>query len=505
MEALASQRRLLTRLMLLSVAAGLVTIALKMLAWRLTGSTGLLSDALESIVNLAAALIALIIVRWATLPADQQHMYGHEKAEYFSAGVEGGLIVVAAASIAWVAIRRLLHPVPLEHVSVGLAVSAAASLINLLVGLTLVHAGRRHRSITVEADGRHLLTDVWTSVGVIAAVAVVALTGWERLDPLIALAVAANIVFTGVKLVRRSSGGLMDRALSAGDQDALNAALAPTAAGASPSTQSATARPDAAPSSPCTYSSPAAGRSSRDTTCSNASKPTSAPPCRTAPSSRTSNRSKTPPPSTTPHSTAATNKRRRQRPTDDTPETALGQGRLSDQRPHRPFSTVPAALMRPTISACAGRRHRSVRHVALPRQCCLQPLLRRLTTEACISPVDPTGEHERLTLVGAGLDVTAVHANARRAEEPQILRFRLRRHLRKSELPYDPGCGRRLLDHLPGFLEVRATREEEDFHRRGSGHKPRLAQAILLHTGRASRGSRSATEKRPGMPDGSCG
>ncbi|HSC73996.1 MAG TPA: cation diffusion facilitator family transporter [Gaiellaceae bacterium] len=226
MEELAPQRRLLTRLMLLSVGAGLATIALKMLAWRLTGSTGLLSDALESIVNLAAALIALIVVRWATLPADEQHMYGHEKAEYFSAGVEGGLIMVAAASIAWVAVRRLLHPVPLEDVSVGLAVSAGASLINLLVGLTLVRAGRRHRSITVEADGRHLLTDVWTSVGVIAGVAVVALTGWERLDPLIALAVAANIVLTGIHLVQRSSGGLMDHALSAEDQAALDAALA---------------------------------------------------------------------------------------------------------------------------------------------------------------------------------------------------------------------------------------------------------------------------------------
>jgi cation diffusion facilitator family transporter len=222
-----SQRRLLTRLMLLSVAAGLATIVLKTLAWRLTGSTGLLSDALESVINLAAALLALIMVRWATQPADAQHMYGHEKAEYFSAGVEGGLIMVAAASIAWIAVRRLLHPVPLEDVGVGLAVSAGASLINLLVGLTLVRAGRRHRSITVEADGRHLLTDVWTSAGVIAGVAVVALTGWERLDPLIALAVAANIVVTGIELVRRSSGGLMDRALSPGDQSALEVALGP--------------------------------------------------------------------------------------------------------------------------------------------------------------------------------------------------------------------------------------------------------------------------------------
>ena len=213
--------------MLLSLAAGIATIALKMLAWRLTGSTGLLSDALESIVNLAAALIALIVVRWATLPPDEQHMYGHEKAEYFSAGVEGGLIMVAAVSIGWVAIQRLLHPVPLEDVAVGLAISAVASVINLLVGVTLVRAGRRHRSITVEADGRHLLTDVWTSVGVIAGVAAVAVTGLERLDPLIALAVAANIVHTGVTLVRRSSGGLMDHALSPAEQSALNTALQP--------------------------------------------------------------------------------------------------------------------------------------------------------------------------------------------------------------------------------------------------------------------------------------
>ena len=221
------QRRLLTRLMLLSVAAGIATIALKTLAWRLTGSTGLLSDALESIVNLVAALVALVVVRWATLPPDEQHMYGHEKAEYFSAGVEGGLILVAAFSIGWIAVRRLLHPLPLEDVSVGLAVSAAASVINLLVGATLIRAGRRHRSITVEADGRHLLTDVWTSVGVIAGIAIVGLTGWRWLDPLIALAVAANIVITGITLVRRSSGGLLDHALSSAEQTALDAALEP--------------------------------------------------------------------------------------------------------------------------------------------------------------------------------------------------------------------------------------------------------------------------------------
>ena len=220
-------RRRLTRLMLLSVAAGLVTIALKMLAWRLTGSAGLFSDALESVVNLVAAVIALIVVRWATLPPDEQHMYGHEKAEYFSAGVEGTLIVIAAVSISWVAAQRLIHPVPLEDVGVGLAVSAVASLVNLAVGLFLVRAGRLDRSITVEADGKHLLTDVWTSAGVIAGVAVVGVTGWERLDPLIALAVAANIVVTGVKLVRRASGGLMDHSLSGAEQAALEAVLEP--------------------------------------------------------------------------------------------------------------------------------------------------------------------------------------------------------------------------------------------------------------------------------------
>ena len=181
----------------------------------------------ESLVNFAAALVALVVVRWATRPPDEDHMYGHEKAEYFSAGFEGALIILAAAAIAWVAIERLLHPTPLEDVGVGLAVSAGASLVNLVVGVTLLRAGLRHRSITVEADGRHLLTDVWTSAGVIVGVGVVALTGWERLDPLIALAVAANIVFTGVKLVRRASGGLMDHALSSTEQSALDAALEP--------------------------------------------------------------------------------------------------------------------------------------------------------------------------------------------------------------------------------------------------------------------------------------
>jgi cation diffusion facilitator family transporter len=215
----------LTRFAWLAVAAASTTIALKTLAWWLTGSVGLLSDALESGVNLVAALLAVVVLRWAAKPADEGHAYGHAKAEYISAGVEGTLIFVAALSIAWTAIGRLAEPAPLEHVGLGLAVSAVASLINLGVGIGLVRAGRRHRSLTLEADGRHLLTDVWTSVGVVVGVAAVALTGWERLDPLIALAVAANILVAGVGLVRRATGGLMDRALSTSERATIDAVL----------------------------------------------------------------------------------------------------------------------------------------------------------------------------------------------------------------------------------------------------------------------------------------
>jgi len=211
--------------MWLAIGAAVVTIALKTLAWRLTGSVGFLSDAAESVVNLVAALVALVTIRWATRPPDEDHMYGHEKAEYFSAGVEGALILVAAASIAFYAIGRLIHPVPISDVGVGIAVSAVASAVNLSVGMILVRAGRKDRSITVEADGKHLLTDVWTSIGVIAGVAAVWATGWERLDPLIALAVAVNIVFAGATLIRRSSGGLLDRSLPLAEQHAIEAVL----------------------------------------------------------------------------------------------------------------------------------------------------------------------------------------------------------------------------------------------------------------------------------------
>jgi cation diffusion facilitator family transporter len=208
-----SSARSLTRYAYLAVAAALVTVALKLIAWRLTGSAGLLSDALESLVNLAAAVLAVVVLRWSVKPPDDEHTYGHAKAEYVSAGVEGAMIIVAAGSIAWVAVDRLITPTAIEDVGIGLAVSTGASVVNLVVGLVLLRAGRRERSVTLDADGRHLLTDVWTSAGVIVGVAAVALTGWERLDPIVALAVAVNIVVTGIGLVRRSTGGLMDRAL----------------------------------------------------------------------------------------------------------------------------------------------------------------------------------------------------------------------------------------------------------------------------------------------------
>ena len=219
-------RRRLLRLLWLSIAAAVATIALKTVAWALTGSVGLLSDAAESVVNLVAAIVAMLALRWALKPPDEEHAYGHAKAEYFAAGVEGALIVAAALTIAATALTRLLDPQPIDDAGIGVAISAAASLINLGVGWLLLTTGRRERSIVLEADGRHLMTDVWTSAGVVAGVIAVALTGWERLDPLIALAVAANIVITGSALVRRSVGGLMDRRLEAPAQAAIADALA---------------------------------------------------------------------------------------------------------------------------------------------------------------------------------------------------------------------------------------------------------------------------------------
>jgi cation diffusion facilitator family transporter len=214
-------RAFLTRFAWLSIAAAVVTIALKTGAYFITGSVGLLSDAVESVVNLIGGIMALAMLTIAARPADEDHAYGHGKAEYFSSGLEGGLILVAAFSIAVAAVMRLLAPKPLEAVGVGLVVSLAASLVNLAVALLLLRAGRKHNSITLEANAHHLLTDVWTSVGVLVGVGIVALTGWQRLDPIVALLVAANIVWTGVGIVRRSIGGLMDTALSAHDLDAV--------------------------------------------------------------------------------------------------------------------------------------------------------------------------------------------------------------------------------------------------------------------------------------------
>jgi cation diffusion facilitator family transporter len=215
----------LTRFAWLSIAAAVATIGLKFAAWRLTGSVGLLSDAAESVVNLMAAAMTLTMLTVAARPPDEDHEWGHSKAEYFASGVEGALILVAAAAIAWAAVGRLLAPRPIEQVGLGVAVSTAASLVNFAVARVLLRAGRRHHSIALEADAHHLMTDVWTSAGVLAGIGLVALSGWQRLDPIVALLVAANIVWTGVQLIARSSSGLLDAAITAEDQRALQAIL----------------------------------------------------------------------------------------------------------------------------------------------------------------------------------------------------------------------------------------------------------------------------------------
>lgn len=212
-----TDHRRLYRLLWLSVAAAVLTISLKTVAWLLTGSVGLLSDAAESVVNLVAAIVAILALRWAAKPADDEHAHGHHKAEYFSAGVEGALILVAAVSIGVTAVLRLFDPQPLEDVGVGIVVSVVASLINLAVGRALMEAGRRERSLILEADGRHLITDVVTSAGVVLGVALVAVTGYDRLDAAVALAVAVNILVAGSGLLRRSVDGLMDRAIPEDD------------------------------------------------------------------------------------------------------------------------------------------------------------------------------------------------------------------------------------------------------------------------------------------------
>ena len=209
----------------LAVATALATIALKAGAWLVTGSVGLLADAAESIVNLVAAVVALIALKIAVKPADANHNFGHTKAEYFSAAVEGVMIFIAAISIGIFAVQRLLVPQPLEAVGVGLAISVVASVLNGAVALLLIRAGRRHHSIALKADGKHLMTDVWTSAGVLAGIVLVWLTGWDWLDPVIAIAVGVNILFAGYALVQESPAGLLDVSLPEEDNERLRAIL----------------------------------------------------------------------------------------------------------------------------------------------------------------------------------------------------------------------------------------------------------------------------------------
>ena len=207
-------RDILTRYIWLSIAAAVATIALKTGAWYLTGSVGLLSDAVESVINLAAAVMALVMLKISMLPPDANHEFGHGKAEYFSSLVEGLLIMVAAGGIAYTAAERFMNPQPVEQIGAGLFVSLIASVINFTVSRILLNAGRKYRSITLEADAQHLMTDVWTSAAVIAGVGVVGLTGWLKLDSIVAFAVSLNILWTAFAIIKRSVAGLMDASLS---------------------------------------------------------------------------------------------------------------------------------------------------------------------------------------------------------------------------------------------------------------------------------------------------
>lgn len=210
---LRKEQQILERFMWLSIAISVATIILKMVAAWVTGSVGFLSDAIETVINFVAAVVGLWALKLSAKPADKNHNFGHSKAEYFSAQVEGSLILVAAVAIIYTSIDRLLNPQPLEQLGIGLLFSVAAALLNAAAGYALVRAGKRYRSITLEADGKHLLTDVLTTVGVIVGMALVALTGWEILDPIVALLVGANILLTGYKLLRSAILSLLAEAL----------------------------------------------------------------------------------------------------------------------------------------------------------------------------------------------------------------------------------------------------------------------------------------------------
>lgn len=216
----------LRRMAMLSIATSIATMALKFGAWFVTGSVSLWSDALESFVNLAAGLTALGALTIAGRPADDDHAFGHDKAEYFASGVEGGLILVAAVAIIWSAVQRLLAPQSLQSLGLGIVVAVAAAAMNFATATIMLRAARRYDSIILEADAKHLMTDVWTSAGIVAGLAVVIfIPHWSILDPVMAIAVGIHIVFTGVDLVRRSANGLMDAALPANEIHAAEAAI----------------------------------------------------------------------------------------------------------------------------------------------------------------------------------------------------------------------------------------------------------------------------------------
>lgn len=209
-----NQRKSLAPIIWFSIIASILTISIKSAAYFMTGSVGFMSDAMESFINLAAGIVAFVMLTIAARPPDKEHPFGHDKAEYFSSLIEGVLIVIAAIGIAYAAIDRIYHPKPLEELSIGMVLSVIATLINFATARILLHYGKKHNSITIESDAHHLMTDVWTTVGIIVGIGLVKFTNWQLLDPLMAIAVAIGIVYTGTKLIIRSTDGLMDTKLS---------------------------------------------------------------------------------------------------------------------------------------------------------------------------------------------------------------------------------------------------------------------------------------------------
>ena len=209
-----TEKKSLAPIVWISIVASILTISIKSAAYWITGSVGFLSDAMESLINLAAGIVAFTMLTIAARPPDKEHPFGHDKAEYFSSFIEGLLINIAGIGIVYTAINRIYHPRPLEELGIGMALSVLATVINLVTSRILLHYGRKHSSISLEADARHLMTDVWTTVGIITGIALVNFTGWQLLDPLMAIAVAISIFYTGTKLVIRSTDGLMDTKLS---------------------------------------------------------------------------------------------------------------------------------------------------------------------------------------------------------------------------------------------------------------------------------------------------